>query len=82
MHTVYLLRSIPYPQRKYIGLTEDIERRLTEHNRGNVKATEKNHPWDLVVSLSFKEEEKAEAFEAYLKSASGRACADKHLWGE
>jgi putative endonuclease len=79
MHTVYLIQSIPYPNRRYIGLTTRLEERLSEHNRGSVDATKKNIPWSLTASISFPDESKARAFEAYLKTGSGRAWVKRHL---
>ncbi|MBN2097789.1 MAG: GIY-YIG nuclease family protein [Candidatus Omnitrophica bacterium] len=32
MHIVYILVSKQYPDRIYIGMTEDISRRVDEHN--------------------------------------------------
>ncbi len=80
MHTVYLIQSIPYPNRRYIGLTTRLEERFAEHNRGSVDATRKNSPWSLVVSISFEDESKARAFEAYIKTGSGRAWAKRNMW--
>jgi len=34
MTWVYLLTSIPFPDRTYIGLTEHLENRLDQHNSG------------------------------------------------
>ncbi len=31
---VYLLRSASNPKKSYIGITEDLNARLTEHNAG------------------------------------------------
>ena len=79
MHTVYLLQSQTEPKRKYVGVTDVIERRLIEHNEGKSVHTNKFKPWKLMTSISFDERSKAEAFERYLKSHSGRAFAKKHL---
>lgn len=76
---VYLLRSVSYPERIYVGVTSDLERRLAEHNQGKNVHTNKIRPWKLMTSVSFDERGKAEAFERYLKSHSGRAFAKKHL---
>ena len=34
MHYVYILVSLNYPTRYYIGRTENLEIRLQQHNRG------------------------------------------------
>lgn len=77
---VYLIRSELDPGRKYVGLTEDFERRLSEHNGGKVTATYKFRPWKCEVQVWFDEPEKAEQFERYLKSGSGRAFSSRHFW--
>jgi len=35
MHYVYLLRSINFPSKKYIGFTDNILERLDAHNHGS-----------------------------------------------
>ena len=77
---VYLIRSELNPDRKYVGLTDDIERRLTEHNDGKCSSTYKFRPWKCEVKIWFDDPEKAEHFESYLKSESGRAFAKRHFW--
>ncbi|MBN2672928.1 MAG: GIY-YIG nuclease family protein [Deltaproteobacteria bacterium] len=77
---VYLLRSRDWPEQKYVGVTSDFERRLMEHNLGSVTATYKFRPWRCEVKIWFDAPHKAEQFEQYLKSGSGRAFAQKRLW--
>ena len=77
---VYLMRSQQDENRKYVGLTSNIDRRLAEHNEGKAAATYKFKPWKLEVAFWFAEENKAKAFESYLKSGSGREFANKRLW--
>ncbi|MBN1555642.1 MAG: GIY-YIG nuclease family protein [Phycisphaerae bacterium] len=76
---VYLLRSISHPDQRYVGLTADLNKRLAEHNAGKSPHTSKYVPWELVVSVYFKDHTKAEAFERYLKHGSGHAFANRHL---
>jgi predicted GIY-YIG superfamily endonuclease len=79
MQYVYILQSKSDPERYYIGTTSDLKLRLAKHNRGEVHHTAKFMPWDLKTYLAFDQPAKAFAFEAYLKSASGRAFAKKRL---
>ncbi|MDD4287925.1 MAG: GIY-YIG nuclease family protein [Candidatus Peribacteraceae bacterium] len=79
MFFVYLLRSFSNPEHIYVGITNDLERRLMEHNQGRNVHTNKFKPWKLMTSIAFDERGKAEAFERYLKSHSGRAFAKRHL---
>ncbi len=79
MTYVYILQSIAHPAEIYTGLTDDLRNRLKEHNAGESVHTRKFMPWRLVTYLAFSEPAKAVAFERYLKSASGRAFANKRL---
>jgi predicted GIY-YIG superfamily endonuclease len=79
MKYVYLLQSIPEPRKTYTGLTDDLRNRVQEHNAGESAHTRKYLPWRLVAYLAFSDEQKAVAFERYLKTASGRAFANKRL---
>lgn len=80
MYYVYLIQSIAHPERKYIGYTTNIKRRLTEHNSGVVASTKDALPWEVVVCLCFEDTHKALAFEKYLKTGSGSAFAHKRFW--
>lgn len=77
---VYLLVSLARPDQRYVGMTDDLRRRLAEHNAGKSLHTAKCTPWRLVTYVAFEERAKAAAFERYLKSGSGRAFARRHLW--
>ncbi|TET35998.1 GIY-YIG nuclease family protein [Candidatus Dependentiae bacterium] len=79
MYYVYLIRSIKYPQTIYVGYTTDIEKRLKTHNAGGSIHTKKDKPWEIVVSLSFKDMDCAKQLEKYLKTQSGRAFIKKRL---
>ena len=76
---VYILRSDSDPQRHYVGVTSDVDRRLRWHNTEASGTTERNRPWSLVVSLEFPDARLAARFERYLKSGSGRAFAKRHF---
>ena len=64
MFYVYILEN---PAGKfYIGQTDDIKRRLTEHNSpeaGSQKFTHKNGPWKSVYSESFESRSKSDSSE-------------------
>ena len=79
MYFVYLLRSIRYPDKTYIGYTHDVRARLEEHNLGTSFHTSKYKPWEIIISIGFKEQSEALAFEQYLKSGSGRVFVKKHF---
>ena len=77
---VYLLESRRHPERRYVGLTRDLEQRLEEHNSGLVEATWRHKPWRVVAAIWFADRDSAEAFEEYLKHGSGHAFAKRHFW--
>jgi putative endonuclease len=77
---VYLLQSLHHPDRRYVGLTSDFEARVRAHNAGKSPHTCRHRPWRLVVAIGFEDDCRAEQFERYLKSGSGRAFANRHLW--
>ena len=77
---VYLLQSKNYPTQRYIGSTKNIKQRLQEHNHGKSIHTSKFRPWKVIACTWLENEEKAAAFEKYLKHGSGHAFANKHFW--
>lgn len=79
MWYVYIIRSVDFPEQEYTGATSDLKRRIAEHNAGRSSHTAKYMPWQLVWYCAFPDKQRALAFEAYLKSHSGRAFAKKRL---
>jgi putative endonuclease len=80
MHYVYLLESQNHPGQRYIGSTNDLKKRLNDHNAGYSPHTAKFFPWILRTYIAFDSKEKAEEFETYLKHGSGHAFAKRHFW--
>jgi putative endonuclease len=78
-NTVYVLKSELHPHRYYTGITSDLSRRLAAHNEGTTKHTATGRPWQVVVTIEFKDATAAAAFEKYLKSGSGRTFARAHF---
>ena len=76
MVTVYVLRS-EQTGKRYIGCTEDFERRILEHNSGQNKSTRGKGPWRLVYSEVFATRGEALKRERGLKSGQGRAWLDR-----
>ena len=79
MFYTYILRSLSHPAERYIGSTEDLKLRLIKHNKGDVPHTSKFIPWKVEAYFAFETQEKAAAFERYLKSGSGHAFARRHF---
>lgn len=56
----------------YIGHTDNLNRRLKEHNSGNNKFTSKFGPWEVKHFEKFDELVHAIKREKYFKSCTGR----------
>ena len=78
MYYVYIIQSVK-DNSYYVGSTEDLKRRLQEHNRGRVRYTSSKMPYELVYYCAFQIKKKAIDFEKYLKQGSGFAFAKKRL---
>lgn len=63
----------------YTGFSTDLRQRLAEHKTGNVDATKKYLPVELVYYSAFKSQKLATDFEKYLKSGSGFSFRNKHF---
>jgi predicted GIY-YIG superfamily endonuclease len=79
---VYVLRSVPKPARRHVGVTADLERRLADHEAGRVEETARHRPWDLLAAFLFPDARRAAAFAAYLRTSNGKAFGKEHLWNE
>lgn len=67
MWFVYFIKSLSNNW-YYVGSTNDIDRRLTEHNSGKVLSTKSKRPLILVYKKQFKTEHEAREYERLLKS--------------
>jgi predicted GIY-YIG superfamily endonuclease len=79
MHYVYIIQSINDPDKIYVGCTENLNKRLSNHNSGTTPHSKKYKPWKLIVYIAFDVKSRAYEFEEYLKSGSGRQFRDKRL---
>ena len=71
MFFVYILLSLK-DNKKYIGFTKDLDRRLQEHFTGSCKSTKHRRPLKLIYKESFSTKSKAMLREKFLKSGKGR----------
>ena len=71
MYYSYVLKSLK-DQKKYYGVTQDIKKRLKEHNSGKVKSTKSRKPFELIYYEEFLKFEEARKRELYFKSGLGR----------
>lgn len=56
----------------YTGISNDLQRRINEHNAGRSKFTKKFMPWKLIYSECLSNRQQAREREKYFKSAAGR----------
>ncbi len=78
MYFVYVLYSVEY-DRQYVGMSDDMDRRLIEHNLGKNQSTKAFKPWVILHTESFDSREAARNREKYLKSAAGRRWRKNNL---
>lgn len=79
MHIVYILTSLKNPAKHYVGITQDLDKRLKEHNSELSYYTKRYAPWDVETYVVFKSKKAAELFERYLKEGSGQAFLVRRL---
>ena len=78
MWYVYILRSA-IDKKLYIGSTNDVSRRLNEHNSGKVDSTKNRTPLNLEAYFAIKDKSKAIELEKYLKTGSGKALLNRRI---
>jgi putative endonuclease len=71
MYILYILYSESF-NRFYVGYTNDLKRRLSEHNRKKGKFTDAGIPWILVHSESFSKKKDAMNREKFIKSKKSK----------
>jgi putative endonuclease len=68
---VYVLKSLKDGKR-YVGISANLQNRIIQHNRGEVKATRGRRPFEIVYHEELGSLLDARGREKYLKSAAGR----------
>jgi putative endonuclease len=76
MYFLYILKS-KKNNRFYIGSTNDLERRLQEHNSGKTKSLKYLRPLEMVFSKGFECETEARRMERKLKKFKNREILEK-----
>jgi putative endonuclease len=71
IYFVYILIS-KKDNKRYIGMTSNLERRLFEHNSGMVKSTRNRRPLELLHKEEFNNKSDALLREKELKSKKGK----------
>lgn len=80
MYIVYVLKSRK-DSRLYTGFTNDLQRRLSEHNKGkkSTQSTINRGPFDVIYSETAENSVIAREKEKYLKSGKGREFLKRYI---
>lgn len=78
LYWVYVLLSLK-DDKRYIGYTHEINRRLEEHANGKVPSTKFRRPLKVIYVEGCLDKEDAERREKYLKTTDGRKFLAKRL---
>ena len=81
MYFIYVIQSLSHDNR-YVGSSNNISKRLKEHNLGKCRYTKGRRPWNLVYNESFPSRSEAIIREKFLKSGKGREFLDKIINNE
>jgi putative endonuclease len=73
--TLYVLKG--ETGKRYVGITNDLSRRLSEHRRGHSKAGQIIGNFTVIHTESFTDHNSARIKEKFLKSGQGRKWIDK-----
>lgn len=78
-YTVYVLSS-RVAKKSYVGFTNNLNKRLEEHNSGKSIFTKRFAPWEIVYTEEVEDYIAGRKRERYLKSASGRRVVLKKIF--
>ena len=81
MYFVYVLKSL-VKKKSYVGITDNLERRLIQHNLGYSFYTKRYKPWKTVYFEKLKDRDSARNREKYLKSCAGRKYLKRFVFKE
>jgi putative endonuclease len=63
----------------YVGISNDVQRRIDQHNKGQNKSTKPYRPFFLFYEEHFRTRDEARIREKFLKNASGKRYLRKVL---
>ena len=76
---IYVLKSLS-ARKSYVGMTDDLGRRLAEHNSAKHFYSKRHIPWSIVHAEKFDTRDDARKREKYFKTAAGRRYLKKHIF--
>jgi len=80
MPYVYILLN-EAKTRTYTGVTDDVKKRLREHNEGKVTSSRPYRPYRVICTEEFKTLSEARQKERFYKSTTGRRRLKEMLFG-
>ncbi len=78
MYYVYVLLS-KKDKKFYLGFTNDLKRRLKEHNEGKAQSTKSRRPFRLIYYEAHTSRKDAKRREDYFKTSKGKATLKQML---
>ena len=78
MFYTYVIESIK-SRELYVGYTNNLKRRIVEHNRGYNFSTKQKSPWKLIYYEACINEDDAKRREKYFKTSQGRRLLKRRL---
>jgi putative endonuclease len=79
-YSVYVIYSQTH-NRIYVGMSDNIPRRLVEHNNGKCSSSKHYKPWILIYQEFVGQRAEARKKEKYFKSGFGREFVKKFIPG-
>ena len=80
MFYVYCIKS-KNTEQLYFGFTDDLKRRIKEHNSGLNFSTKRYMPWELIYYEACLNKNDAIRRESYMKTTQGRRMLGRRLKG-
>ncbi len=80
MFYVYILKSLK-DRKHYVGYTQDIERRLDEHNRGKSRSVKSRAPFQIIYQEVCSDKKEAIRRERQIKKYKGGEAFKKLING-
>jgi len=78
MYFVYILQSLR-DKKLYVGYTDNVKRRIEEHNKGRVSITKNRRPFKLIYVEGYLNQQDATSREKCFKTGWGRTYVKKVL---
>lgn len=78
MYYIYILKSTK-DGKYYTGFSGDLQKRIQDHNAGNVQSTRNRRPLELIYYEAYQEKSQALKREKFLKTTKGKLQLRKQI---